>query len=82
MIATDLGGHKETIQNGKTGWLVPPNIPQSLADAIIKAMCETPEQRLTMIHAGMQQVHAQYDKRKMVADTIKVYEEVLRARSA
>jgi glycosyltransferase involved in cell wall biosynthesis len=34
VIATDVGGLRELVVPGKTGWLVPPDSPPALADAI------------------------------------------------
>jgi len=75
-IATDLGGFTETISPGETGWLVPPNDTKKLAEAITAALTQTPEQRASMTHKAQQNVYAHYDKKKMVADTLKVYEEL------
>jgi glycosyltransferase involved in cell wall biosynthesis len=37
VIASNVGGLREVVQQGKTGWLVPPNSPEALADAIVDA---------------------------------------------
>ena len=34
VIATNVGGLPELVEDGKTGWLIPPDSPQALADAI------------------------------------------------
>ncbi|MBI3192850.1 MAG: glycosyltransferase, partial [Ignavibacteriae bacterium] len=36
VIATDVGGLSETVLHGRTGYIVPPENPRALADAIIK----------------------------------------------
>jgi glycosyltransferase involved in cell wall biosynthesis len=38
VIASNVGGLPELVEPGKTGWLVPPDSPEALADAIIDAM--------------------------------------------
>jgi glycosyltransferase involved in cell wall biosynthesis len=38
MIATNVGGNSEVVQDGVTGMLVPPEDPQLLADAIIRML--------------------------------------------
>ncbi len=78
VIASDLGGYRETIRPGITGWLVPPADPQKLADAVLHALGQTPEQRKAMTQTPMHQTRSRYDKRKMVADTLKVYEDILK----
>ncbi len=79
VIASDLGGFTETIHPGANGWLVPPNDPQSLAQAMTKALTQTPEQHAAEAQTAMQQVRARYDKTKMVTDTLAVYDELVRA---
>jgi glycosyltransferase involved in cell wall biosynthesis len=41
VVATDVGGLPELVQGGKTGWLVPPDSPQALADSIEEAASDT-----------------------------------------
>jgi glycosyltransferase involved in cell wall biosynthesis len=76
VIATNIGAFAETIKPGETGWLVPPHDAKTLSDALATALSQTPEQRAAMASAGIAHVRALYDKRKMVADTIAVYEEL------
>lgn len=76
VIATALGGYEETISQGETGWLVPPNDAAKLAGAIVTALRQTPERRAAMTQKAMQAARAHYGKPKMVADTLKVYEEL------
>ncbi len=42
VITSDIGGLSEAVRDGETGWLVPPNDPKRLADAILKAF-ENPD---------------------------------------
>ena len=37
VIASNVGGLPEAIEHGKSGWLVPPDSPEALADAIVDA---------------------------------------------
>jgi glycosyltransferase involved in cell wall biosynthesis len=48
IVATDVGGSAETVLPGTTGWLVPPRRPRSLADAMIRVMAVSPEERREM----------------------------------
>jgi glycosyltransferase involved in cell wall biosynthesis len=78
VIASAIGGFAETIRHEKTGWLVPPNDPGRLAKTIAEVMGQTPEQRAQLTKTAMQEARVRYDKRKMVASTLAVYEEVIR----
>ena len=42
VIASDLGGHRETVEAGSTGWLTPPGDADALASAIDHALSLRP----------------------------------------
>ena len=44
LIGTDVGGLGEVIRHGETGYVVPPNDPKALADAVIKFYREDREE--------------------------------------
>jgi glycosyltransferase involved in cell wall biosynthesis len=48
VIATTIGGFKDVIEHGKTGLLVPPKDPDSLADAIV-SLARDDQQRKTLV---------------------------------
>ena len=77
IVAADLGGFTETIRHGQTGWLFTPHDPENLAFTITKALDQSDEERVLMIETAMHQARLRYDKRKMVADTIAVYNELI-----
>jgi glycosyltransferase involved in cell wall biosynthesis len=62
-----------------TAWLVPPGDPDSLAEAIGDALALTPEQRLILGNTAKEHVRANFNKERMCAQTLAVYEELLRA---
>jgi glycosyltransferase involved in cell wall biosynthesis len=43
IVATAVDGNRELIENGKHGWLVPPESPKELANAIDKALSDPKE---------------------------------------
>ncbi|MDP2208986.1 MAG: glycosyltransferase [Bacteroidota bacterium] len=47
VIATDVGGLAEVVIDGKTGFIVPPNDPKTLADAISKYYSENQEKEFS-----------------------------------
>ena len=74
-IAADVGAVGEMIEDGRTGLLVPPDDP----DALARAMREVVRQPslLELAEPGRADLEAAFDR--MVARTIDIYREVLRA---
>lgn len=77
VIASDLGGPRETVAQGQTGWRVPPGDAQALASAVAAALALPPEARATMGAEGRRLVRARYTTRAMQAATLSVYGELL-----
>jgi len=77
VIATDHGGSRETVRPGETGWLVPPNDPEALADALGEALSLGGSERLDWASRARHWVENRYDTRLMCDATLSVYEEVL-----
>jgi colanic acid/amylovoran biosynthesis glycosyltransferase len=50
-IATKISGIPELVRHGETGWLIPPEDPQSLADAIMQVR-NCPQEALRRAQAG------------------------------
>jgi glycosyltransferase involved in cell wall biosynthesis len=42
VVASDVGGHRELIRNGVTGYLFPSDIPDRLAEGVIAALADQP----------------------------------------
>ena len=42
MVVTDVGGLAEVIQDGQTGYLVPPDDERALASALCQVLTDTP----------------------------------------
>lgn len=78
VIATDHGGAKETIVRGETGWLVPPNDPAALAQAIEETLALTPTQRAILATRAMAHVAAHFTREQMTDKTLDVYAELLK----
>jgi glycosyltransferase involved in cell wall biosynthesis len=53
VIATDVGGAREAIENGRTGFIVPPHNPEALAQYVSRILAD-PGLRLEMGRAGRQ----------------------------
>jgi glycosyltransferase involved in cell wall biosynthesis len=77
VIASDLGGPVETVEDGVTGWRVPPGDPGALAAAIDRALAQTPEERAALGARARASVLAHYTKQAMQEATLGVYAELL-----
>ena len=77
IIATDHGGAQETIVRGETGWLIPPDDAQSLAQAIEEALELDPMQRAVLATRSMNHIAMHFTKDLMIDKTLDVYEELL-----
>lgn len=64
VVSTTVAGIPELIENGKSGWLVPPGQPEALADAIEAAMAAPVSTLNTMAEIGRQRVIDLHDARK------------------
>lgn len=79
VIATDHGGARETVDDGQTGWLVPPGDVDALAAALDLALNMTEEERDAMSRRAMSRVRENFSRKQMCAQTLEVYSEVLAA---
>ncbi len=79
VIASDIGGPRETVIDGETGWLTPPNDPAALAATLMKALGLNEYQRKALAERSIANVAQHYSRVKMTDDTLAVYDEVLAA---
>ena len=77
VIGTNHGGTKETIVEGKTGLLVEPNDPDSLAKAITEILNLTEEQREKFSQTAISRIRKHYSKELMCARTLDIYDELI-----
>jgi len=76
VIASDIRGCREVVENGTTGVLVPVRD----ADALCAAVCELADdapRRLAMGKAAVAKAESEFDYRKVVALTLDVYNRLL-----
>lgn len=76
VVATDVGGNREVIRDGETGYLVPPGEPAAFAAALGRAT-RSPEHLAQLGAAGRSRVEAMFAVRSMVARTEQLYRELL-----
>jgi len=77
VIASDLGGPVETVEDGITGWRVPPGDADALAAAIETALALPAEQRAALGDHARAAVLGGYTVGAMQAATLAVYREVI-----
>ncbi|WP_420242958.1 glycosyltransferase family 4 protein [Roseiterribacter gracilis] len=77
VIATDLGGFRETILNGETGLLIPPNDAKALAEAIDEILAIDPTTREAVAIAARDHITARFTKERMTWTTLGVYLDLL-----
>jgi glycosyltransferase involved in cell wall biosynthesis len=72
VVATPVGGIRETVVDGVTGLLVPPDAPDALADAILRLL-DDPQLARRLAEAAREQAQ-RYTEKRMVAETLAVYD--------
>jgi glycosyltransferase involved in cell wall biosynthesis len=77
VIASDLGGPRETVEEGVTGWRVPPGDAAALAAAIGRVLALPAAERTAMGARARAAVLAGYTTARMQAATLAVYRELL-----
>jgi len=78
VIGSNVGGIKHSVVEGKTGFLVPPDDPQSLADRI-SLLFDNPELLNSMAENAMSHVHSNFTWDRVADQLNEVYLEVLRS---
>ena len=76
VVATEVGGVPELVEDGVTGFLVPPRDPDALAEALQKLIAD-PELRRRMGQAGRKKALKEFTLDRMLQETERVYKQVL-----
>ncbi|HXF69483.1 MAG TPA: glycosyltransferase, partial [Thermoflexus sp.] len=74
VVATDIPGYNEVVENGVQGFLVPPEDPEALADALLRVL-KDPALQASMGEAGRRRAR-QYDWDEIARRVVAFYEEV------
>jgi glycosyltransferase involved in cell wall biosynthesis len=78
VVATNVGGIPEMIEDGVSGLLVPPHDPDALAEAIIRLLVDHPFAD-TIARNGHDLAHARFSIEFMVRAIEDIYDEGARA---
>jgi len=73
VVATDVGGNREAILDGITGWLIPPKDPRALAVKIIDLLRD-PAKAKEWGRGGRERVNRTFTVKRMVAAHMELYE--------
>jgi glycosyltransferase involved in cell wall biosynthesis len=76
VVATEVGGAGEVIEDGKNGFLIEPNDPDAIAEKAI-ILFENPELRARFASAGQAKVWANFSYERTSSDQFKLYEKWL-----
>jgi glycosyltransferase involved in cell wall biosynthesis len=76
VVATKVGGLPDLIQEGKTGWLVPPRNPGALAHAILNALRDKDEARRRTAE-GRRLAQSLFDVDRTGREIATIYESIL-----
>lgn len=71
-VATDVGGNRELVKDGETGFLVPPGDARALSDAIL-ALIVDPDLRIRMGSKGKAQVERDFALEKSLREWCDLY---------
>lgn len=77
VVATDVGGISEAVENGVTGRLIRPGDAEGLARAVIEILGE-PERARTMGRAGRKRVETEFAADRCTGAVFGLYEELIR----
>ncbi len=80
VVASDIRGCREGVEQGKTGFLVPSGNPGKLADAIVHILSR-PEEGRAMGEAGRKKVEREFNEKVMFARIKQEYERLIRERT-
>ncbi|MFA4994039.1 MAG: glycosyltransferase family 4 protein [Bdellovibrionales bacterium] len=77
VVTTDVSGCREVVRDGVNGLLVPARNAGALAAALEKLL-GSPEERARMGQAGRLMAEEEFDKRHVIAETLRVYNALAR----
>ncbi|MGH9293856.1 MAG: GNAT family N-acetyltransferase [Acidimicrobiales bacterium] len=77
VVATDIRGCRQVVEDGRTGILVPPRDAARLAAAVGR-LARSPAERETMGSAGREKALLEFDQQRVIDLTLDTYDRLLR----
>jgi len=74
VVATDIRGCRQLVEDGVTGFLIPAKNAKKIEDAVLK-LSDDKELRVKMGQLGRKKVEREYNIIKIIDEQIKIYEE-------
>ncbi len=75
-IVSDTGGNPELVADGKNGFVTRSGQAEDIAQAILK-LYRDPELRLAMGKASQERIDKEFNSRKTIKQTLRLYKEVM-----
>jgi glycosyltransferase involved in cell wall biosynthesis len=72
VVACAVGGLRDAVEHGRTGWLVSPDDEHVMADALTR-LSAAPELRASMGAAGREMALTKFSMEKMAQRTLALY---------
>jgi glycosyltransferase involved in cell wall biosynthesis len=76
VVACDVGGISDVIENGKTGWLVPEKNPEAIASAVLRVFAD-PLSASNLVEEGAVRAQSYFDWNRIIAQILGLYSSVL-----
>jgi glycosyltransferase involved in cell wall biosynthesis len=76
-VATDVGGVREALLDGHTGFIAPPGDADALAEAMSRLSALSPEERSQMGAAARARAVARFDLKRVAAEWDRAYRQLL-----
>ena len=76
IVATDVGGNKESVSDGETGFIVPPKDPKAMAEKLV-LLAKDPAMAKVFGKEGRRRVEARFSVDAMVRAHVRMYESLL-----
>ena len=81
VVASDVGGVREWLHDGRTGTLVPPGNVDALADGL-RSLLASPETNRAMGLAGQELIRTRFSVERHVASIVSIYEDAAKLKTA
>lgn len=75
IVATDVDGNRDVIEDGKSGLLVSPKDPEALAEAIVR-LFQSPILARNLVKEAKIRLHTHFSLKDMVQKTQQIYREI------